>query len=207
MFIGFNLGLPADASDRPAGHAAPHLHLRRQAGWDIAQSHHLDRQFPVRVGVLLLLINVLSSLRARAPRPGRNPWDAPTLEWSRVLAAAALQFRGDSDRRLAAIRCGRISWDETRGPLLAGSAACCSDRGKETIGTTALDGEPDMMLEMPEDSIAPFCAGGWAGGAVRRPAAETWALVAIGGAVICRWRCSPGSGRGVDCASGRPPHG
>ena len=28
--------------------------------------------------------------------------------------------------------------------------------GKETIGTTALDAVPDMVLEMPEDSYAPF---------------------------------------------------
>jgi hypothetical protein len=29
------------------------------------------------------------------------------------------------------------------------------DQGKETIGTSALDAEPDMILEMPEDSYAP----------------------------------------------------
>ena len=30
------------------------------------------------------------------------------------------------------------------------------DQGKETIGTTAVDAVPDMILEMPEDSYAPF---------------------------------------------------
>jgi cytochrome c oxidase subunit 1/cytochrome c oxidase subunit I+III len=29
------------------------------------------------------------------------------------------------------------------------------DVGKETIGTSALDAQPDMILEMPEDSLAP----------------------------------------------------
>jgi cytochrome c oxidase subunit I+III len=30
------------------------------------------------------------------------------------------------------------------------------ETGKETISTSALDGEPDMILEMPEDSFAPI---------------------------------------------------
>jgi type IV secretory pathway TrbD component len=29
------------------------------------------------------------------------------------------------------------------------------DQGKETIATSALDAQPDMILEMPEDSYAP----------------------------------------------------
>jgi hypothetical protein len=36
----------------------------------------------------------------------------------------------------------------TRGLLL--------DHGRETIGTSALDGEPNLILEMPTDTIAPF---------------------------------------------------
>jgi cytochrome c oxidase subunit 1/cytochrome c oxidase subunit I+III len=28
--------------------------------------------------------------------------------------------------------------------------------GKETVGTTALDAEPDIILEMPKDSFAPL---------------------------------------------------
>ena len=30
------------------------------------------------------------------------------------------------------------------------------DQGRETIGTSALDGEPESILKMPTDSIAPF---------------------------------------------------
>jgi hypothetical protein len=30
------------------------------------------------------------------------------------------------------------------------------DEGKETLGTSALDAAPDMILEMPEDSYAPI---------------------------------------------------
>ena len=30
------------------------------------------------------------------------------------------------------------------------------DHGRETLATTPLDGEPDLILKMPEDSYAPF---------------------------------------------------
>jgi cytochrome c oxidase subunit I+III len=30
------------------------------------------------------------------------------------------------------------------------------DHGRETVGTTALDGEPNIILKMPKDSFAPF---------------------------------------------------
>jgi cytochrome c oxidase subunit 1/cytochrome c oxidase subunit I+III len=30
------------------------------------------------------------------------------------------------------------------------------DHGRETVGTTALDGEPDVILRMPGDSYLPF---------------------------------------------------
>jgi hypothetical protein len=36
----------------------------------------------------------------------------------------------------------------TQGPVL--------DEGRETLGTTALDGRPAAILEMPEDSILPL---------------------------------------------------
>src|SRR3569833_2470470 len=37
--------------------------------------------FVFAVGVVLLFVNVLKSLKTGAPA-GNNPWDAPTLEWS-----------------------------------------------------------------------------------------------------------------------------
>ena len=53
--------------------------------------------------------------------------------------------------------------------------------GKETIGTSALDAEPDMILEMPEDTFAPLLPHGRPGAGVRRPAAQDsggwWASV------------------------------
>jgi hypothetical protein len=35
------------------------------------------------------------------------------------------------------------------------------DHGREALGTTALDGEPHIILKMPGDSYAPFLLGGF----------------------------------------------
>ena len=72
-----------------------------------------------------------------------------------ALAAAALQFCGHPDRRLAPSACGkaRLGPKATRCPRSI--AACCWMRARRRIATSALDAVPDMMLEMPEDSFAP----------------------------------------------------
>ena len=65
------------------------------------------------------------------------------------------------------------------------------DEGREALGTTALDGDPDVILKMPEDSYAPFWLGVasllfFAGLAV-----TSWWLTALGlvacGAAIVVW--------------------
>jgi len=55
------------------------------------------------------------------------------------------------------------------------------DHGRETIATSPLDGDPDLILKMPEDSYAPFIltvasAAGFAGLLV-----HWWWLAAVSG--------------------------
>ncbi len=82
------------------------------------------------------------------------------------------------------------------------------DVGKETIGTTALDAAPDMILEMPEDTYAPLLltlgiaclfAGLIAQGVVARGQRRT---VLAGSR-----RCWCGCGRGATLREREPPHG
>ena len=109
--------------------------------------------FLFAVGILLFLINVLISLRRGAPA-GNNPWEAPTLEWSIPSPPPPYNF---SVIPIVASRhplwedylqetSGRSSLD--RGFLL--------DKGRETLATTVLDAEPDLILKMPGDSYSPF---------------------------------------------------
>jgi cytochrome c oxidase subunit 1/cytochrome c oxidase subunit I+III len=57
------------------------------------------------------------------------------------------------------------------------------DRGKETIGTTALDAVPDMILEMPEDSVAPVLLAGGLAVLFVGLLLKIWAVAGIGGLI------------------------
>jgi cytochrome c oxidase subunit I len=181
MFVGFNLaffpmhivglmGMPRRVYTYPA-------HM----GWDATNLIISIGSFLFAAGVLLLLINIAVSLKRGKPA-GADPWAAPTLEWSvpsppppynfAVIPSVASRhplWEGQLDESPA-----RSSLDE--GLLL--------DQGRETIATTPLDGEPDLILQMPGDTLAPFALA--LGMAVLFAAAlpHMWWLVAVG-AVIC----------------------
>jgi cytochrome c oxidase subunit 1/cytochrome c oxidase subunit I+III len=153
MFVGFNvgffpmhiaglLGMPRRIYSYPSG-----------MGWDGVNAVISWGAYLFAFGVLLFLVNIVRSLRHGAPA-GPNPWDAATLEWStssppppyNVAVIPTVGSRSPLwEDRLADVRTpSRID----RGMLL--------DHGRETIGTTALDAEPDVILRMPGDSPAPL---------------------------------------------------
>jgi cytochrome c oxidase subunit I len=153
MFLGFNLAfLPM--------HVTGLLGMPRRIytyadgmGWDTLNLITSIGSFVFALGILLFFINVLRSLKQGAPAPA-NPWDAPTLEWSVPSPPPPYNFAVIPtvisrhplwENRLN--EAGVVSSID-RGMLLA--------EGKETIGTSALDAAPDMVLEMPEDTVAPL---------------------------------------------------
>jgi cytochrome c oxidase subunit 1/cytochrome c oxidase subunit I+III len=90
----------------------------------------------------------------RGKAAGDNPWDAPTLEWSVPSPAPVYNFRV-----IPTVASRHPLWEERlnesperssldRGYLL--------DQGRETLATTILDAEPDLILKMPGDSFAPL---------------------------------------------------
>jgi heme/copper-type cytochrome/quinol oxidase subunit 1 len=153
MFIGFNLAfLPM--------HLTGLLGMPRRVytypdypGWGTLNLITSIGAFVLAAGVLMLLINVVKSRRSGAPA-GNNPWDAPTLEWSIASPPPPYNFAViptvASRHPLWEARLGGEGGSSSleRGALL--------DRGKETLATTALDAEPDMVLEMPDDTLAPL---------------------------------------------------
>jgi cytochrome c oxidase subunit I len=153
MFIGFNVaflpmhltgmwGMPRRVYTYPEGMGWDWLNLITSAG-----------SFLFALGILLLLVNIAKSLRKGAIA-GPNPWDAPTLEWSvpsppkpynfLVIPHVASRHPLWEDR---------LEETEARSSLDKGYLL---DHGRETIGTTPLDGDIDLILKMPEDSYAPF---------------------------------------------------
>ncbi|RZL29598.1 MAG: cytochrome ubiquinol oxidase subunit I [Sphingomonas sp.] len=181
MFIGFNvgffpmhtlglLGMPRRIYTYPA-----------DMGWSGQNLIVSLGSAMFAVGVLLFLVNVAVSLR-RGKVAGSNPWGAGTLEWATSSPPPIYNFAV-----IPVIASRHPLWEEAmnesderssirRGLLL--------DRGKETIGTSPLDGEPNLILEMPGDSLAPFALTiGMTlvfGGALLRQ----WWLVAVGIATI-----------------------
>ncbi len=108
--------------------------------------------FIFAVGILLLLTNVARSLRSGVAA-GPNPWDAPTLEWSVPSPPPPYNFV-----TIPVVASRHPLWEDRlnetdersilrRGMLL--------DDGKETLGVTALDAEPDAIIVMPDDSLLP----------------------------------------------------
>ncbi|MBV9841804.1 MAG: cytochrome c oxidase subunit I [Sphingomonadaceae bacterium] len=153
MFVGFNLGfLPM--------HLTGLLGMPRRVwtypegmGWDTLNLITSIGSFVFAIGVLIFFYNCWKSYRSGAPA-GANPWDAPTLEWSipsppppynfAVIPTLASRHPLWEDR---------LDESEARSSLDRGMTL---DEGKETIITTAMDAEPDRIVEMPEDSYAPL---------------------------------------------------
>ncbi|HEX4298370.1 MAG TPA: cytochrome c oxidase subunit I [Devosia sp.] len=105
------------------------------------------------VGILLLVINVVLSLRQPRTAPA-NPWDAPTLEWAMSSPPPPYNFAV-----IPTIESRHPLWEDRLQPggdrsvLDRGLAL---DRGKEALATTVLEARPDVVLKMPDDSPWPF---------------------------------------------------
>jgi cytochrome c oxidase subunit 1/cytochrome c oxidase subunit I+III len=157
MFVGFNvaffpmhitglMGMPRRVYTYPADMGVGWLNLVSSVG-----------AFVFAAGVLVFLINIANSLRSGAPA-GNNPWDAPTLEWATkspppvynfaTIPQVASRYPLWEDRLRESDERSIIGDGVPDGMVL--------DRGKETIGVTPLDAEPNVVLKMPGDSILPF---------------------------------------------------
>ena len=153
MFVGFNiaflpmhwlglLGMPR----RVYTYAA-------QMGWDTTNLVISAGSFLFAAGVLLLPLNVLISLRRGRPA-GDNPWGAPTLEWATSSPPPEYNFAV-----IPTVASRHPLWEEAldhqggRSVLHRGMAL---DQGREALAVSPLDGDPQLVLKMPEDTPVPF---------------------------------------------------
>jgi cytochrome c oxidase subunit I len=153
MFIGFNvcflpmhtlglLGMPRRIYTYPA-----------DMGWATQNLVVSLGAVLFAIGVLLLLINVGLSLKRGRPS-GQNPWGAPTLEWSVPSPPPSYNFAV-----IPTVASRHPLWEDQLNESPARSRlneGFLLDHGRETIATTPLDGEPNLILEMPTDTLAPF---------------------------------------------------
>ena len=155
MFVGFNLGFFPMHITGLMGMPRRIYTYGPEMGWTTLNLVTTLGSFLFAFGVLLFVVNVALSL-TRGRVAGANPWDAASLEWSipsppppynfAVIPTVASRHPLWEDRLDADEGTDRSRLD--RGLLL--------DQGRETIATTVLDAEPDVILKMPGDSQAPF---------------------------------------------------
>ncbi len=153
MFVGFNvgffpmhilglLGMPRRVYTYAAG-----------LGWGTINLIVTIGAYLFAFGVLLFLINVWRSLRS-GERAGPNPWNAPSLEWATSSPPPPYNFAV-----IPTVGSRYPLWED-RMTGQAGQSTTAEgfllDDGRETIGTSALDAVPDVILRMPGDSLAPL---------------------------------------------------
>jgi cytochrome c oxidase subunit I len=179
-FIGFNLAfLPM--------HITGLLGMPRRVytyadgmGWDTLNLITSVGSFVLAVGILLFLVNVAKSLKSGAPA-SNNPWDAPTLEWSIPSPPPPYNFAV-----IPTVGSRHPLWEGRlgeEGVLSSLNRGMLLEEGKETIATTALDAEPDMVLEMPADSFAPVLLALGTSVVFVGLLLKLWSVVGVGGAV------------------------
>jgi cytochrome c oxidase subunit I+III len=153
MFIGFNLAFLPMHLTGLLGMPRRVYTYAAYGGWGTLNLITSIGSFVFAAGVLMLFVNVVKSLKNGAVA-GRNPWDAPTLEWAVSSPPPAYNFAViPTVASRHPLWEGRLDIEGGRSSLNRGMLLV---EGRETIGTTGLDGDPDMVLEMPGDSFAPI---------------------------------------------------
>jgi cytochrome c oxidase subunit I+III len=118
-------------------------------GWDGLNFISTIGAFLTGLGVLLFVLNVFNSLRNGEPAPD-NPWGAGGLEWATTSPPQPYNFHA-----LPVVQSRYPVWDAPAGGLSFYQFEENPER-RETLGTSALDAEPEMRVILPGDSMIPF---------------------------------------------------
>jgi heme/copper-type cytochrome/quinol oxidase subunit 3 len=120
-------------------------------GWDTPNFISTVGAYILGIGVLLFVINVFSSL-LRGKRASDNPWGAGTLEWATTSPPAPYNFA-----RLPVVESHYPVWDAPVAEVNSYVFEESLER-RETLGSSALDAEPEMRVVLPGNTIIPFIA-------------------------------------------------
>ncbi|MCC6455638.1 MAG: cytochrome c oxidase subunit I [Caldilineaceae bacterium] len=117
-------------------------------GWDELNLLSSIGAFILAIGLLLLMINVMRSLRAGEPA-GDNPWQAGTLEWATTSPPQRYNFEP-----LPAVHSRQPLWDRPADREAHFFETYLGRR--ETLGTTMVDAKPEMRVPLPGNSLVPL---------------------------------------------------
>jgi len=153
MFIGFNVGFFPMHILGLAGMPRRIYTYADGLGWGPLNLIVTLGSYLFAIGVLLFFVNVFVSLK-RGKVAGNNPWDAASLEWSTSSPPPVYNFAViPTVASRYPLWEGRLKEGEDRSSTQEGFLL---DKGRETMGTTSLDAEPDVILKMPGDTYSPL---------------------------------------------------
>src|SRR5438874_9227338 len=149
-------------------------------GWDWLNLITTLGSIVFGIGVLILIYNVLNSLQ-HGVTAGTNPWDASTLECATPSPPPPYNFAV-----IPTVASRHPLWEDRLGqPQDQRShieAGLVLDHGKEALGTTTLDAEPNVILKMPCDTLVPLYLALSMTIVAIGLASVNWWIVALGGA-------------------------
>jgi cytochrome c oxidase subunit I len=181
MFVGFNVAFLPMHITGLLGMPRRVYTYNDYGGWAALNMLTSIGSFIFALGVLLFFINVVKSLKSGA-RAGKNPWDAPTLEWATSSPPPPYNFAV-----IPTVGSRHPLWEDRLGEegiVSSTDRGLLLDQGKETIGTTALDAEPEMIMEMAEDSFAPLSLAAGLSVLFVGLLVRNWMVVGAGAAVV-----------------------
>jgi cytochrome c oxidase subunit 1/cytochrome c oxidase subunit I+III len=153
MFIGFNVGFFPMHILGLAGMPRRIYTYPEGLGWGPLNLIVTLGSYLFAIGVLLFFVNVFVSLK-RGKRAGDNPWDAASLEWSTSSPPPVYNFAViPTVASRYPLWESRLNQGDDRSSTQQGFLL---DKGRETLGTTSLDAEPDVILKMPPDAYSPL---------------------------------------------------
>jgi cytochrome c oxidase subunit I+III len=121
-------------------------------GWDVWNLMSSIGGYVLAAGILVVLVAWIHAAH-RGERVGPNPWEAETLEWATASPPPDYDFA-----QIPTVRSREPLWDQ---PELRDLAHRVQEReralaeGHQTMGTSVLDADPEVVLEMPAGSMAP----------------------------------------------------
>jgi cytochrome c oxidase subunit 1/cytochrome c oxidase subunit I+III len=154
MFVGFNIGFFPMHIVGLEGMPRRIYTYPVDAGWGTMNLIITHGAYIFAVGVLLFLINMVMS-RLRGKPAGANPWGGGTLEWSVSSPPPPYNFA-----LIPIVARRHPLWEdelqEGQDRSSTNARGFLLNHGRETLGTTTLDAEPDVILKMPGDTSMPL---------------------------------------------------